>query len=102
MISVDDLLVTKTGIKLSGQAEPGDVFLGTLVAKDSMSKVISAHVVKSNGVDDDGYPVEKLKRDILWLGYSKVNLKSDNGAAIVALLHQVFRGLKVETTEQVV
>ena len=62
------ILVPKKGIKLSGQAEPGDVLLKILVLKDCMSKVISAHVVKSEGVDHDGYPVEKLKRDILWLG----------------------------------
>jgi len=100
-ISFDYLLVTKKGIKLSGQADPGDVLLKILVVKDSMSKVISAHVVKSKGVDDDGYAVEKLTRDILWLGYSKVNLKSDNETAIVALLHEVLRGLKLEATEQV-
>ena len=101
VISFDYLLVTKKGIKLKGQAQPGEVLLKILVVKDSMSKVISAHVVRSKGVEDDGYAVEKLKRDILWFGYSRVTLKSDNEPAIVALLTEVLRGLKVESTEQV-
>ena len=95
VISFDYLLVTKKGIKLKGQAQPGEVLLKILVVKDSMSKVISAHVVRSKGVEDDGYAVEKLKRDILWFGYSRVTLKSDNEPAIVALLTEVLRGLKV-------
>ena len=100
-ISFDYLLVTKKGIKLKGEAEPENVLLKILVVKDSMSKMISAHVVKSKGTEDDGYAVAKLKRDIMWLGYAKLNLKSDNEPAIVALLQEVLRGLKVEAAEQV-
>ena len=66
-----------------------------------MSKMISAHVVKSKGIEDDGCAVEKLKSDISWLTYSKVNLKNDNEPAILALLQEVLPGLKVEATEQV-
>ena len=65
VIRFDYLLVTKKGIKLKDQVQPGEVLLKVLVVKDSMSKVISAHVVKSKGVEDDGYAVAKLKRDIL-------------------------------------
>ena len=57
IISFDYLLVTKKGIKLNGQARPGEVLLKTLVVKDSMSKVISAHVVRCKGVGDDGYAI---------------------------------------------
>ena len=78
VVSFDCLLATKKGIKLKGQAEPSDVLLGVLVVKD--------HVAKSKGTEDDGHAVEKLKRDIMWPGYAKVNLKSDNEPAIVALL----------------
>ena len=96
VISFDYLLVTKKGIKLRGQAQPGEILMKILVVKHSKSKIVNAHVVKSKGVEDDGCAVEKLKRDILWLGYRNVILKSDNEAAIVALLREALRGLRVE------
>ena len=74
-VSFDYLLVTKKGIKLKGEVDAEQVLLKILVVKDSRGKMISAHVVKTKGFDDDGYAVEKLKRDIIWLGYAKVNLK---------------------------
>ena len=36
-----------------------------------------------------------------WLGYSRVTLKSDNEPAIVKLLSETLRGLKVQGLEQV-
>lgn len=101
VISFDYLLVTKAGVKLRGEAQPGEVLLKILVVKDSMSKAISAHAVSCKGIGADGYAVEKLKRDILWLGYSRVTLRSDNEPAIVALLQEVLRGLKVQVVDQV-
>ena len=57
IVSFDDLLVTKKGVKLKGQLPPGDVvLLKILVVKDAKSKVISAHVVKCKGLTTMGTP----------------------------------------------
>ena len=101
VVSFDYLLVTKKGVRQQGQLLPGEVvLLKILVVKDSKSKVISAHVVKCKGVDDNGYAVEKLKRDILWFGYRSVILKSDNEPAIVVLLREVLRGMRVSVEDE--
>ena len=39
-------------------------------------------------------------RDILWLGHSKVILKSDNEVAIMKLLREVLKTLRVQGIEQ--
>jgi hypothetical protein len=44
--------------------------------------------------------VEKLRRDILWLGYSRIIVRMDNKPAIVALLHGVLKALKVDLVDQ--
>ena len=86
VVSFDYLLITTRGVRQKEQLLPGEVvLLKILVVKDSKSKVISAHVVACKGVDDNGYAVEKLKRDILWFGYRSVILKSDNEPAIVTI-----------------
>jgi len=95
------LLVTRHGVYRRGEgAEPTEILLKILVVKDSLSKYVGAHVVPAKGVGDDRYAVEKLRRDILWLGYSKVILKADNEPSIVALLGEVLKGLKVEVLDQ--
>ena len=38
--------------------------------------------------------------DVKWLGYSKVTLKSDNEPAIVKLLQEALRELRVQGLEQ--
>ena len=55
-----------------------------LVAKCHSSKCIFAHVVPQKGVDTTLYAVERLKRDVMWLGHTRIVLKSDNERAILA------------------
>ena len=71
-----------------------------LIVKDGRSKCIFAHAVPQKGVDSAGYAVDCIKRDILWLGCRKVILKSDNEKAIVKLLTEVLKGLRVTPIEQ--
>ncbi len=100
MISFDYLLVTRNGIFLNGKVEPSKVVLKILVVNDSRSKYIGAHVVSTKGAGADRYAVEKLRGDIAWLGYTKVLLKSDNEAAIVQLLTETLKSLRIETVDQ--
>ena len=47
-----------------------------LVARDSRSKSVFAHVVPQKGVDCKGFAVSSLVEDVLWLGYTRITLKS--------------------------
>ena len=46
-----------------------------LVARDSRSKSVFAHVVPMKGVDCKGFAVSSLVEDVLWLGYTRIALK---------------------------
>ena len=47
------------------------------------------------GVDVSGYVVDQLKQDILWLGHSKVIIKSDNEPSIVQVVQATVGALKM-------
>ena len=56
------------------------------MAKDTKSKSIFAHAVRSKGPGEDRYAVNALVKDIKWLGYGRLSFKCDNEPAIVKLL----------------
>ena len=62
-----------------------------------VSKCAFAHVVKAKGVIDDRYAVDCLVKDIEWMGFTKIMLRSDNEKSIVALSKEALRALRVET-----
>ena len=59
-----------------------------------------AHVVPTKGVDVKGFAVASIVDDIRWLGYSRVVLKSDNEPAVVKLLQEALRELRVMGLDQ--
>ena len=63
-----------------------------LVCRDRQSKALFTHLVPAKGVEHF-YPEEALLRDIKFLGYSKVTLKSDQEPSIVALANAVKNSL---------
>ena len=72
-----------------------------LVVKDSKSRSVFAHAVPQKGLDDKGFAVDTVVSDVLWLGYSKVLLKSDNEPAMVKVLKEAIVRLKVLGVDQV-
>ena len=74
----------------------GEGAVKILVIRDSRSKAVFAHVVPVKGVDEKGFAVDALVADVKWLGYSKVTLKSDNEPAVVKLLAEALRELRVQ------
>ena len=62
------------------------VALTILVANDSKGKACFAHVVPQKGIDAEHYAVDVLMKDVAWLGYTHVSLRSDNEPAILKLL----------------
>ena len=59
-------------------------------------------MVPQKGLDPDLYAVERLKRDVLWLGHYRVTLKSDNEQALVSVVKEVLKGLKVDVVDMVI
>ena len=59
----------------------GEGAVKILVARDSRSKSVFAHVVLMKGVDEAGFAVGALVDDVKWLGYTKIALKTDNEKA---------------------
>ena len=102
VIACDYLLVTRHGImrREEAQGSSQEILLNILVVKDASSKFIGAHVVPAKGVGEDRYAVEKIRRDVLWLGYSRIVLKCDGEPAIVAVVREVLKALKVDVVDQ--
>lgn len=72
-----------------------------LVVRDDRSKSVFGHVVPVKGLDEKGYAVDELVRDVTWLGYSRLVLKSDNEPAIVKLLGEALRELRIAGIDQI-
>ena len=71
-----------------------------LVAYCQFTKCVFAHAVPQKGVDPEYYAVERLVRDIQWLGHTRVILKSDNEKAILKLLTEVPKSIRATPMEQ--
>ena len=80
-------------------AEDQESQIKILVAKCQFTKCTFAHVVPQKGMDPDLYAVKRLTRDILWLGHNKIILKSDNERAIISVLRNTIKALRIENIE---
>ena len=58
-------------------------------------------MVPSKGIDEKNWSVSVLTDDVKWLGHTRLILKSDNEKAIVRVLKDSLRALRVEGLEQV-
>ena len=80
--------------QLEADDEPGAIKV--LVVRDNRSKAVFAHTVPVKGADEEGFAVKAIVDDVKWLGYSKIVLKTDNEPAILKLLQESLRDLRVE------
>ena len=76
-----------------------DIDVTILVAKDTMGKAVFAHVVPQKGVDLEHYAVDVVMKDINWLGYKKISLRSENEKAIVKLLQHALTEARFEVPD---
>ena len=83
------------------QAETEEGYIKVLVVRDSESKALFGHVVPRKGVDEQGFAVAQITADVEWLGYTKVMLKTDNESAILKLLQESLRELRINGLETV-
>ena len=74
-----------------------EVAMKILVAHDTWSKAVFAHVVASKGPNEDKYAVDCLTKDVQWLGFNRLGLRSDNENAILKLLQESLKSLRITT-----
>jgi len=58
-------------------------------------KAVWAHIVPMKGLDEDGYVVDLVTKDISWFGHTRVIVKSDNEPALVKLVEASLVALRV-------
>ena len=97
LISYDYLFVTPRGAFGRGEVsnEEQEGALKVLVSYCSETRSIFAHAVPKKGVDERGYIIEQLKQDVLWLGHSRVVIKSDSESALVQVMDALSGALKL-------
>ena len=101
-ISFDYLFVNNKGIFTREDISAGEVVrdgIKILVVKDNKTKSVFAHVVPQKGSDDKRYVVDTVTEDVVWLGHTRVIVKSDNEPAILKLVKESLRDLRVATAD---
>ena len=86
LVSCDYLFVLQRGVFARDEINENEhkEALKVLVLYCSSTKCMFAHAVPQKGVDPDGYVVEQIKNDILWLGHAQVAVRSDNEPALLS------------------
>ena len=69
--------------------------------QDDRQSCVFGHIVPCKGVDRDRFSVDCLVSDIVWTGYTRVLLKSDNEPTILKLLVESLKELRINGLEQV-
>ena len=103
VISCDYLFVSARGVFSREEwrpVDPEEKHLKVLVIYDSKSRCLFAHAVPQKGVDEGRYVVDAFATDIAWLGWSRVIIRSDNEPALVKLVVETLKTLKVNGIEQ--
>ena len=76
--------------------EECDGALTVLVLYCSAAMGIFAHVVPKKGRDPQGYIVEMIRGDVLFLGRPKVMIRNDNEPALLQVVDMALAALKIK------
>ena len=98
IIGVDYFYLTPGGeVVTNDQVEEGEESenVKCLMIRDRMTKCIFAMVIPQKGVDQDRWVVKQVVEAIEWLGHSKVLVKNDQERALVSLVREALKDLKV-------
>ena len=79
--------------------EPGSIKV--LVVRDNRSKAVFAHTVPVKSADEGGFAVRAIVDEFVWLGYTKFVSKTDHEPAILKLLQESLRDLRIAGIDQV-
>ena len=97
-VSCDYLYLTASGVFARGELtdEERDGALQILVAYCGATKSLFANAVPRKGADSDGYIIEQLLQDVLWLGHHRVMVRSDNEPALLQVVNRTMAALKMK------
>ena len=70
--------------------------MNVIVAKDSKSKTVFAHVVPCKGSDEDKFVINLIVDAVNWLGHVKTIMKTDHERSLVSLAKQALQALRVQ------
>ena len=106
VVSMDYLFITPKGIytrkeidelgddELSTSLDTGADVTKVLVLYCSLTRCVFAHAVRRKGADE--HVVQQIVDDIAWIGHVRLVLRSDNEPAMLALVTEALRGLRVQ------
>ena len=100
VFAFDYLFIGKDGLAIRRQDLTelrNEVAVKILIARDTRGKAAFAHVIPRKGVDEDHYSVDVLVKDVQWLGFREIVLKSDNEPAILNLLNHALTEIRIDT-----
>lgn len=103
IVGMDYMFVTPDGVSAREELKGvsyAKVLSASLVIKYSHSESLFAHVVPQTGLDPQRAVVDVVVEDIKWLGCARVILKSDNEPALVRVLREALKTLRVESVVQ--
>ena len=102
VVSTDYLFLSARGVftREEWQPQEGENFLKIIVIVDSFGKCMFAHAVPQKGPDPEGYAVDCFASDVAWLGWSWIIVRSDNEPALVKLVIESIKAMKVNGIEQ--
>ena len=89
-ISSDYLSVTQKGVFSPDEMpeEEGEGALIVIVLYCSAARSTFALAVPKKGFDPQGYIVEMIRDDVIWLGHPEVMIRSDNEPALLHVVDQ--------------
>ena len=103
LISCDYMYVTKNGIFARSELseEEREAAARVLVMYCGETQTPFADGVPQKGVDPNGYVIECILQNVLWLGHSKVTIRADNEPALAQLVLRAVAVLKSSGVENV-
>ncbi len=67
-----------------------------IIVRCHESKAVFAHAIPCKGPDEDGYVVDLVVSDVVFMGHTKLILKSDNEVSLLALVAQALMAIRCE------
>ena len=104
LVSCDYLYLTKNGVFARNELSEDQQEASTrvLVMYCGATQTPFANAVPHKGADADGYVVECVRQNVLWLGHSRVTIRSDNEPALLQVVSRAVAALKMSGVDNVV
>ena len=104
LVSCDYMYLTKNGMFAREELDEAqrDASTRVLIMYCGATQTPFANAVPHKGADAEGYVVECVRQNILWLGHSKVTIRSDNEPALLQVVTRSVAALKMSGVENVV